>query len=64
LCQPIANVALRPCGTREGSWVPDYFETTECLLEYEVWCNARGIDALAGPSEIELRRDFGYGTRG
>jgi uncharacterized damage-inducible protein DinB len=33
------------------------------LVKYELWCNLQAIDFLAGLSEDESRRDFGFGLR-
>ena len=41
----------------------DYSETIFSLVEYEVWCNLRTLDYLAGVSDSELKRDFGFGLR-
>jgi uncharacterized damage-inducible protein DinB len=41
----------------------DYFSTVLKLVEYEIWCNLQAIDFLAGLSEAEWRRDFGFGLR-
>ena len=41
----------------------DYFATVLKLEEYEIWGNLQAIDFLAGLSEAEWRRDFGFGLR-
>jgi uncharacterized damage-inducible protein DinB len=41
----------------------DYADTITRLVEYEVWCTIRAIDALTALSEGELSRDFGFGLR-
>ena len=41
----------------------DYSSTIFNLVEYEIWCNLRAIDFLAGLPEADCRRDFGFGLR-
>ena len=41
----------------------DYFDTIFNLVEYELWCNLQAVDFLAGLSEKECQRDFGFGLR-
>jgi uncharacterized damage-inducible protein DinB len=41
----------------------DYSATILDLLDYEVWCCLRAVECLAGLSESECRRDFGFGLR-
>ena len=47
----------------ESSRMNDYSETIYHLVEYEVWCNLRMLDFLAGLPDGECRRDFGFGLR-
>ena len=41
----------------------DYSATIFNLVEYEVWCNLQAAEFLARLSEVECRRDFGFGLR-
>jgi len=40
-----------------------YAETIFRLVEYERWCNLQALDFLAGLSDQECKRDFGFGLR-
>jgi uncharacterized damage-inducible protein DinB len=41
----------------------NYADTIFRLVEYELWCNLRVLDFLAGLSAEECKRDFGFGLR-
>jgi len=41
----------------------NYSPTIFKLVEYELWCNFQALDFLAGLSEEECHRDFGFGLR-
>jgi len=41
----------------------DYSPAIFNLVEYEVWCNLRAVEFLAGLTVSEYRRDFGFGLR-
>jgi uncharacterized damage-inducible protein DinB len=41
----------------------DYSQTIFELVEYEIWCNLQALDFLAGLTEEECHRDFGFGLR-
>lgn len=41
----------------------DYSDTIFKLVEYGLWCNFRAVDFLAGLSDAECKRDFGFGWR-
>lgn len=43
--------------------MPDYSATIFSLVHYEVWCNLQAVDFLAGLSDQETKRDFGFGLR-
>jgi uncharacterized damage-inducible protein DinB/predicted enzyme related to lactoylglutathione lyase len=48
---------------RESAKNREYFDSIIKLVEYELWCNLRAIDFLGGLSDVELKRDFGFGLR-
>lgn len=41
----------------------DYSGTIFSLVKYELWCNLQAVDFLAGLSDDECKRDFGFGLR-
>ncbi len=41
----------------------DYSDTIFDLVEYELWCNLQLVNFLAGLSDDECKRDFGFGLR-
>jgi len=49
--------------TRGFRNVSGYSRTIFNLVEYEVWCNLKAVDFFCGLSDVECRRDFGFGLR-
>jgi uncharacterized damage-inducible protein DinB len=56
---PTRQAMSRP----ENHRMPDYADVIVRLVRYEVWCNRQAMAFLAGLSEEEVRRDFGFGLR-